>query len=208
MSYKLLITVLVIFIISSCAQNDKKKSNHKTNAEVSNVDIPDTLDIDTQVYLTKGKSIAIATKDVLGKQLINAINTRGTDKALEFCNIKAIPLTDSMSIELNARVKRVTDKYRNPENAANEMELAYMKLAKQEIEKNGSATPKVFELDNHIIGYYPIVTNALCLQCHGNIDTDIKEATKLALQKNYPNDLATGYTVNELRGLWVIEMSK
>jgi hypothetical protein len=42
--------------------------------------------------------------------------------------------------------------------------------------------------------------NDLCLQCHGTADT-IAPEVRQAIETLYPNDLATGYTVGELRGL-------
>lgn len=206
--YSLLIALALIFIISSCLQIDKKKSNKDPNSTVQKVEFSEGSDMDTQEYLEKGKKIALATKEILAKNLVSAINTMGTDKALEFCNIEAIPLTDSMSVKLDAKIKRVSDKYRNPENAANEMELEYMKQAKSEIEKNGTAKPMIFEDGGKVIGYYPIVTNALCLQCHGHLETDIDEATRTAINNKYPQDKAIAYSLNELRGIWVIEMEK
>jgi|TARA_B110000240_G_scaffold47236_1_gene53538 hypothetical protein len=49
------------------------------------------------------KEIAVATKGVLGKNLLNAINTKGVAGAVDFCNTQAIPLTDSMAIEPTQR---------------------------------------------------------------------------------------------------------
>ena len=45
---------------------------------------------------------AVETKGVLGKNLMNAINSQGTENAIEFCSTKAIVLTDSMGVVLNA----------------------------------------------------------------------------------------------------------
>ena len=57
-------------------------------------------------------------------------------------------------------------------------------------------------------GYYPITTQAMCLQCHGNPESDIAPETLSAIERFYPEDLATGYGENELRGIWVVEMAK
>lgn len=162
----------------------------------------------TEDYLKEGMNIALATKAVLGKNLLNAIQTKGTDKALDFCNEKAVLLTDSMANELGASIKRVSDNNRNPNNLANEQELEYIINAKAEIAENGKAVPKVFEKDGKMVGYYPITTNAMCLQCHGKIETDINEKTLAAINKHYPEDKATGYSSDQLRGIWVIEMTK
>lgn len=194
--------LLLVAIFLSC----NSSSNNKPNDKITKTQKTDTFD--SQVYLQKGKEIAMSTGKVLATQLVSAIETKGTHNALEFCNIKAIPLTDSMAIQLNTSIKRVSDKYRNPDNAANDKELQYITNTKQILLNNGIPKPIIFEQNNQVIGYYPIMTNALCLQCHGNIESDINDATITALQKNYPNDKATGYSLNELRGIWVIEMDR
>lgn len=168
---------------------------------------PDSLS-KSQDYLKKGKEVALATKAVLGKNLLNAINTKGTDKALDFCNIKAIPLTDSMAVHLNAKIKRVSDNNRNPNNWANKKELEYINTAKAEIANNGKAKPKVQKIDNQIVGYYPIMTNNMCLQCHGNPKKDIDLKTFKMIKEKYPEDKAVGYSINQLRGIWVIQMDE
>ncbi|MBT8190256.1 MAG: DUF3365 domain-containing protein, partial [Bacteroidia bacterium] len=118
------------------------------------------------------------------------------------------PLTDSMSMRLNAKIKRVSDKNRNPENAANVEELAYIKQAKLDISENGNASPQTIEKESMIVGYYPIMTNQMCLQCHGNPGENIDEETLARIDNLYPADVARGYGPNELRGIWVVEMKK
>lgn len=198
----LLSNIAIVLFLTACFQKSKN-SNNQSDIRASKEELK-TLEYD----LKRGNKIAITTQGLLGKKLISAINSKGTHKALDFCNIEAIPLTDSMSMELNAKIKRVSDKNRNPNNAANEQELAYISNTKLEIIQNGKIKPKIFEKNNKVIGYYPIMTNALCLQCHGNLQTDVDQKTQNAIRKNYPKDLAIGYSVNELRGIWVIEMEK
>ena len=48
----------------------------------------------------------------------------------------------------------------------------------------------------------------MCMQCHGKINTEIKAQTLKKINDLYPNDLAVGYEVNLLRGIWVVEMDK
>ena len=67
---------------------------------------------------------------------------------------------------------------------------------------------KVSEINGKMVGYYPIVTNQMCLQCHGKAYKDINDATLNKINKLYPNDQATGYLENELRGIFVVEMNK
>lgn len=158
--------------------------------------------------LEQGKQIAMKTKSVLGKNLLKALNTKGTDEALAFCSTKAIHLTDSMSTVLKAEVKRVSDNNRNPANSANENELAYIQMSKEKLKNGEEIKPLITSSDGKHVGYYPIMTNQMCLQCHGNITTDIKQSTINKIDENYPNDKATGYGENELRGIWVVEMEQ
>jgi len=44
-----------------------------------------------------------------------------------------------------------------------------------------------------------------CLKCHGVPESDIDSATVQKLRALYPTDLATGYRLNDFRGLWKIE---
>ena len=167
---------------------------------------------ETTVISEESKEIlqkyAIETKGVLGKNLMNAINTQGTEKAIEFCSTKAIVLTDSMSIAFNASIKRVSDKPRNPINMANDNETAFINELKQKISKGEKMTPKFTESDGKITGYFPIETNAMCLQCHGSKDLEIKPNVLKKIAQLYPKDQATGYKENQIRGIFVVTQNK
>ncbi|HHS96121.1 MAG TPA: DUF3365 domain-containing protein [Phaeodactylibacter sp.] len=173
----------------------KEKQKHKINLE----------DLS---YVDLGKRYALSTKSVLGKNLKSAIKNKGTENAVEFCHERAYPLTDSMAIVLNAKIKRVSDQPRNPKNAANESELKYIASAKSILATQGKIKPQVQELNGKMVGYYPILTNKMCMQCHGKPNTDIQAATLEKLNALYPKDMARGYTENQLRGIWVVEMDK
>ncbi len=155
--------------------------------------------------LKKGQAMALKTKSALGKKLMKAINTGGSAHAIDFCNIQAMPITDSLAQLQNALIKRVSDKNRNPNNAANTEELKYIEKVKAQIANEEEYKGEVSLVDGKWVGYYPIITNAMCLQCHGEIAKDIAPATLAKIEEKYPNDLAKGYGVNELRGIWVVE---
>jgi len=159
-------------------------------------------------YLELGRSIANQTKAELGKNLMAAVKKDGPAKAVDFCSTRAIPLTDSMAVVLNAKVKRVSDKARNPKNQANDLELAFIEELKAAIAKGEKVSPKVTEVNGKMLGYYPIETNDICLKCHGTPNKTINSATLTAIKNKYPNDKATGYKSNEIRGIFVVEMNK
>lgn len=146
------------------------------------------------------------TKGVLGKNLLAAIKAKGTPHAVEFCNTRAIHLTDSMAQSLKASVRRVSDRPRNPSNQANEAELAYILAPKEQLSGGAKIKPQLQAVDGKDVAYYPIMTNEMCLQCHGAPEADIQANTLARLASLYPEDKAKGYGPNELRGIWVVEM--
>lgn len=184
---KVLIFIFLGFLIISC----NKKSKEETS--VISEESKETL----QKY-------AVETKGVLGKNLMNAINTEGTEKAIEFCSTKAIVLTDSVGTAFYATIKRVSDKPRNLINMANENEIAFINELKEKVSKGEKMTPKFTTFDDKITGYFPIETNAMCLQCHGSKDLDIKPNVLKKIAQLYPKDQATGYKENQLRGIFVV----
>ncbi len=159
-------------------------------------------------WVDRGSQLAMATKSVLGKNLLNAINTQGTAGALTFCNTRAIPLTDSMSVALGARIRRVSDQARNPGNRVSDEELAYILQAKEQLRNGQEPKPALRMLEGVAVGYYPITTNKMCLQCHGQPGRDISDATQKEIGRLYPEDQGVGYGENALRGIFVVEMKR
>ncbi|WP_343328224.1 c-type heme family protein [Polaribacter staleyi] len=159
-------------------------------------------------YSEKGLKYALGTKAVLGKNLMGTIQKKGTLAALKFCNVKAYPLTDSMSVVYKTSIKRVSDKPRNASNAANNLEKEYITVFKKDAQLNKESEPIVVESAENVKFYYPIKTNSMCLQCHGKPTLDIKSNTLAEINKLYPKDLAVGYAENQVRGIWSITFHK
>lgn len=155
-----------------------------------------------------GRDLAMKTKATLGKNLLLAIQTKGTEGAIDFCSSRAIFLTDSVATSFNTQIKRVSDKNRNPINKANQREVEYI----EELKKLASAGQKsqgfVFEKGNRHIGYYPIYIEQMCLQCHGNKEKDLTKKVFNMIQSKYPSDLAVNYLLGDVRGIWVVEFDK
>ena len=168
---------------------------HKQQAEVNYQDLP---------YDKRGLKYALTTKAVLGKNLMGTIQKKGTLEALAFCNEQAYPLTDSMSVVHNANIKRVSDKPRNPNNKANAIEPDYINTFKKQLANQEEISPIVKEDTDQVHVYYPIVTNSMCLQCHGKPNENIKPEIIKKLTLLYPEDQATGYTTDQVRGIWSI----
>lgn len=202
----LFILSLILWSCNNASEGDNTKDNSKKTDQEELKDYSDNKNEFSP--LEEGLNFAMQTQKVLAENLMNEIKTKGTVHAVTFCSAKAYPLTDSMALALNAQIKRVSDKPRNPNNKANQQEAAYIAKSKEFLEKGEHVKPEMTEINGRMVGYYPIITNQLCLQCHGGQGEEVISETLLQIEDLYPNDQAIGYKVNELRGIWVVEMDK
>ena len=153
----------------------------------------------------KGLEIALETKQLLGQNLMGAIQKEGTLHALEFCNVEAMPLTASMAEKHKVSIQRVSDKSRNPQNQATPEEAVLIDLFTLQVKAGKELQPVLMPEPGTTRFYYPIVTNSMCLQCHGK-PGDIEPKVREKILKLYPQDKAIGYSENEVRGIWKIEL--
>ncbi|HLT93250.1 MAG TPA: DUF3365 domain-containing protein [Membranihabitans sp.] len=178
----LIIAAMMIFI--ACSQKSSELSDEE---------------MDT--YIQRGDSIALNTQAVLMQNVAKAIQQGGTEYAVEFCNTRALPLTDSVAGHMNVRIQRLSDKNRNP---ANSIQTTLDSLAWDRIQ---SGNDKVLEQDEKgDVYYYKPISIAMptCLKCHGG-NAEISESTQAVIAAKYPDDKATGYRQGDLRGMWKIQ---
>ncbi len=167
-----------------------------------------TTDGSQKSYKEIGMHYALSTKKQLSKNLMGTIQKKGTLAALKFCNVRAYPMIDSMATVHNAHIKRVSDKPRNKNNQANEKELAYILYFKKMLGSGEEYQPIVEKEDGMVSFYAPIITNNMCLQCHGKPGSDIKPDVLASIKNLYPEDKAQEYNANEVRGIWSIDFKE
>jgi hypothetical protein len=129
--------------------------------------------------------------------------------AFGFCTAKATELTAEVNKELPsyASVRRTALKVRNENNAPDATDTEVMEAYVKAIEeKTFSPTDiEVVEEGNVTRVYKPLLTEGVCLKCHGeNISKEIKDM----IATSYPKDQAVGFKAGELRGVIVAEIKK
>jgi hypothetical protein len=155
-------------------------------------------------YISRGNAIAKLSFETLSGELQKALQNGGIDSALQYCNQRAYPITDSLSIAHQASLKRVSTKVRNPRNKADELATFMIKGFGIDVSEGKPITPKLVLKDDSVLFFKPIITQPLCLTCHGTPGKEVAFSTDSTIQKLYPRDKAVGYKNNEVRGVWRI----
>lgn len=159
-------------------------------------------------YLKSGNEISTQAQAALLTNVSRAMEQGGSVFAVEFCNLKASSIVDSLNTLYNCEITRVSDKNRNSENrlqtVADKQLWTYFFNRYQQ----GLVHDTLIQDNDRLVYYKPILTAMpACLQCHGPV-SEIHPGTLEKIQTLYPEDLATGYGMNELRGLWKIGFEK
>lgn len=155
-------------------------------------------------YLTTGNRIAKISFEAISGELQKALAQGGIEHALAYCNENAMPITDSLARAHQVSIKRISNKNRNPRNKADKMEEFLIKGFGIDLSEGNDLSPRLVTKDDSVLFYKPIITQAMCLNCHGVPGKEISFSNDSLIQSLYPRDKAVGYQVNQLRGLWRI----
>lgn len=157
-----------------------------------------------------GDELAGKTQQLLGSNLKMALQESGPRGAIEFCNIQAYPLVDSVEANMDVKIKRTSLKTRNPDNRPGDLEKRILEAYQYNHEQDQALTANVQETeDGYLLYTKPIVIeNPLCLNCHGKVGENVSQDTYQLIKELYPGDSATGFSKGDLRGMWSIRMAK
>ncbi|HNU17009.1 MAG TPA: DUF3365 domain-containing protein [Saprospiraceae bacterium] len=159
---------------------------------------------DPKEFVALGDSISTQVQAVLLKNVSEALGKGGPVYAIDYCNVNAIPLTDSMSKAYHVEIQRLSDKNRNPVNAiiSDSDQKAWSKI------QSDKETFAELNETGEVLYYKPIFTGMpACMKCHGSEQDIASDALEL-LGEKYPEDKATGYRMGDLRGMWKIKFNK
>ena len=195
--------IFIFLLMFSCGGSTEKKAGQENAAKNQAPQNEENL---RQEHLQKGGEIANLTQAELLKNVSLAINKGGAGYAIEFCNLAALPIKDSLSRLHNCQIQRIALKYRNPlDMPRTEREKEQLKQYRQ-ASQTGEALKAEVYLDPDKIEYYQPIMIAMeaCLKCHGDPGKHIAEGTLEKIKTLYPDDLATGFEMNDFRGAWKI----
>lgn len=174
-----------------------------------------TLDCSAEQSLTGDNGAEIARAKATIKQFAGALQTElktamkagGPVAAISVCNMQAMPVTAQVAAEHGMQLSRVSLKNRNPVNVPNEWQAAVLKdfdrqqAAGQDITKLVWSETVNVDSGREFRFMKAIPTGDVCLKCHGS---QLAPEVVQVLADLYPEDRATGYSVGDVRGAFVI----
>jgi len=183
-----LIAILTLFPLTGFAEGDQKAVDTR---------LPD--------LMRTTKEVVDPMPEKLKSVLVGEIAANGAVKAIEVCSVKAPAMAKAASEKTGWDIKRVSLKNRNPKGSADKWEKRAIKGFEQELAANGDAVLEKGEIvdinGKHYFRYAKgLKTGKECLLCHGKEGSIAKEI-KEKLKEVYPKDLATGYEINQIRGV-------
>lgn len=191
--------IILTFIVVGCG-TDTAENLDQTPLIVET----DTTKALTILYETAAQEMVVDFQHELKNKLLSAMNEGGPVSAIRYCS-KDATLLGHDSLSVGWSIRRVTERYRNPDNRADTAEqalLARFADAANFVPYLSWWTEEDSMRTFHF--YEPIRTNQFCLNCHGDVQT-LSPGVFEALKKSYPTDRAIGYKAGQLRGLFVVE---
>ena len=198
---RLLLLLALTALLIGCGGEKKESAQNNTVTDTAALRAQD------QAILAEASQQLINHfQNDLRANLMKAMAEGGPVGAISVCREVAPAIADSNSV-YGWSIRRVSEKYRNPDDRPTVEEKAVLAgfapeaSTPPEYVENWNTTDSVTEYRF----YEPIYTQPLCLKCHGDLQT-IAPGVLAAVKKNYPDDRATGYQDGQLRGMFVVEV--
>jgi hypothetical protein len=203
--------LLIVFLLSACGSNERvsKEVFEEVNKsmKVKKLNEADIL----QAGMKWGDEISTEAQQQLVSALQKAMEEKGVPGAIQFCNVEALPILQKVSTQYGVTVRRVSNRFRNPQDKPTEEEIGILEAYEYNAENELPLDPSIQKFENGEVYLYTKaikIPNAMCLSCHGQPGTDINAETQKALAELYPQDNAAGHKIGDLRGMWSIRIPK
>ena len=155
------------------------------------------------------RHVAEGYMNELKGELMTALSdtAAGTAGAIFVCSEKAPEISARYAALPGLTVRRTAKKVRNPNNAPDEYELKTLNML-EERPAFGSQDHSEWEISGNQQTFRfvrAINTSSVCLRCHGDPEKMDPEV-KAAIAEKYPEDQATGFKLDDMRGLLTVSI--
>lgn len=161
-------------------------------------------------FMALGGEISSLAQTELMNNVKGALEKGGPVFAIEYCNVHAMSISDSISGNFDVEIQRLSLKNRNPENAPSSKEdKLLLNDYLEKLNEGRTISDTLIRSNGNAVYYRPIIISMeTCLKCHGQPGGEINNETMITLNRLYPDDRATNYRMGELRGMWKINFNE
>jgi hypothetical protein len=188
-----LLIIPALFMLGGCVNQTVKKNETITLSKEEAIKAEALSKIDGFINSLKPIIMSSLKSDPTG------------ENGMDLCSASAQELTKDYNKALSSdmTIRRTAFKYRNTLNKPDSID----KKAMSQIIASKTMTPVMIKTkDGHRV-YKALLTQQPCLVCHGDMNA-MNPKTVTKIKKYYPKDLATGFKLNEFRGVVVAEIKK
>jgi Protein of unknown function (DUF3365) len=157
---------------------------------------------DAEVAAARGRASDAAAKlmGALFTELQAALAKGPPEQAIDVCADRAPAIAKKIGEDTGLSVRRTSLRTRNPANAPDDWERAWLERASAGTAPAVDDAEVVRKGGQYELRYVRVVRLAeMCTACHGAPDK-IPPAVKEAIARRYPEDRATGFSPGDLRG--------
>lgn len=159
------------------------------------------------VWIQQARSLTDEFQAKLKRELLTAMKGGGPVRAIQVCNVEAPRIASQIAAGRVAgwTVSRTALRVRNPKNRPND----WQNEALVELERRIAAGEPLDQVawqgrrDGQFVYMRPIMMDGACMTCHGPAES-IPASVATEIERLYPDDKATGFSLGDLRGAFVV----
>jgi hypothetical protein len=206
------IILCVLILVATACGPQERVSKEVFDAVNEKMEVKKLSDFEIiEEAMVWGDSISKEAQNQLISNLQKAVAEKGVDGAVEYCNVNATTILDEVADKYGISIRRVSNRFRNPTDKPNKDEVPLLEAYEYNAENGISSEPNLQKIDNGNAYLYTkaiVIPNGFCLSCHGDPASDLDKKTLEKINSLYPNDLARGHKVGDLRGMWALRIPK
>jgi hypothetical protein len=203
--------IIASLLVSACGQQERvsKSVFDEVNSSMEAKKLSEAQI--TQEAMIWGDSISTEAQSQLMGNLQKAVSEKGFVGALDFCNVNASPIVKELNEKHGVVIRRSSLRARNPENLPTDEELPLLEAYQYNVENSIENEPNIQKIEGGEVLLYTkaiVIPSEFCLACHGDPTNQIETAVLNKIDSLYSKDLAKGFVVGDLRGMWSLKLPK
>lgn len=203
---------LIVFLAFSSACNPDKIDTRGVKKELESQKLKK---ISEGEILTEagnmGNLIVDSLQKTISRKLDSALSKGGIEAAIPFCILSNYALKDSLEQKHEVLISRSSfpEKLRNQKSIPDNFQKEILDAYSYSQEKGLPVFKDVQIREKEIIFNAPVIlSEKLCLRCHGVPGKDLTEAEYQLIHSLYPQDKSVNMKMNEVMGLWTVKFNK